>query len=162
MKGYVFIFVGIILIIVGVIVTQMSATVVINNRIADPETGNNAKLIVGAGLGLLGLFFAVVGVIQAIKGSKQKKRNQYILYNGVETQGLVTFVDKNYSVLVNKTPIYSIVEYTYEDKNGYQHKRRINNLSSELVIRSQIQVGSTVTVKYLAENPPESVMVLMS
>jgi hypothetical protein len=74
--------------------------------------------------------------------------------------GTVTFVDRNWKILLNKNPIYSIVEYYYKDNLGNQYTRKISNMSSELVIRKQIQVGAKIPVKYLSENPAESVIVI--
>jgi hypothetical protein len=162
MKGKIFIFVGIILIGTGVIVSQSNTGVRINNRMANEEVSKNVRNYIGGGVGGLGLFFVIVGLVGMVRGSKQTKRNQYIMQTGIDAQGTVTFVDKNWSVLVNKNPIYSIVEYTYLDRNGNKYTRRINNLSSEIVIRKQIQVGSNVPIKYSAENPGESVIILMS
>jgi hypothetical protein len=61
---------------------------------------------------------------------------------------------------VNQTPIYSIVEYTYEDKYGKRHTRRIDRVDSKMVVRKQIQVGTRIPVKYAKEDPSKSVMVL--
>lgn len=162
MKGKIFIFVGIILIVTGVIVSQSNTRVRINKQIANAEESKNARNYIGGGVGGLGLIFAIVGLIGVVRGSKQNKRNQYIVQNGIDAQGTVTFVDKNYTMLVNNNPIYSIVEYTYQDKTGNQHTRRINNFNSEIVIRKQIKVGSNIPVKYSAENPGESVIILSS
>jgi hypothetical protein len=115
---------------------------------------------VGGGLACLGLFFAFSGIVGTIKQSKRNKLNQQIIQYGVAAQGTVTYVDKNYKFLVNNTPIYSIVEYTYLDSNGITHTRRVSNVNSELVIRQKIQVGSIINIKYSAQNPDESVVVL--
>ena len=160
MKGIIFLFVGIILIVTGIIISQSNTRVRINHQLANAEDSNTARYAIGGGLAGLGLLFSIGGLIGVVRGSKQNKRKQYIVQNGIDAQGTVTFVDKNWSVRINGNPIYSIVEYTYIDKTGYQHTNRINNLNSEIVIRKQIQVGSNIPIKYAAENPWESVILL--
>jgi hypothetical protein len=162
MKGIVFLFVGTILIGVAVILFQSDVKVRINRQRANAEDSKAAISYVAWGLGGLGFLFAAGGLIGIVSGRKQNKRNLYILQNGIAVEGTVTFVDKNWAVLVNKNPIYSIVEYTYPDKTGNQHTRKVSNISSEMVIRKQIQVGSRIPIKYAPENPAESVMVLSS
>ena len=161
MGGKIFIFVGILLILTGVFVSQSNTRVSVNHRlITDEVESSNIKMYVGLGIGGLGLFFAIVGFIGLAKASKQQKRNLYIMKTGIDAQARVTFVDKNYALLVNKKPIFSIVEYTYQDKMGNQYTRKLNNINSDMVIRKQIQVGSTIAIKYATENHGESVMVL--
>ncbi|HNQ69127.1 MAG TPA: hypothetical protein PKN32_12165 [Bacteroidales bacterium] len=162
MKGIVFIFIGAILIMTGVIVANSNVRIKINNRFADEEQSTKVRNYIGIGLGGLGAVFTVIGLIGAVAGSQKNKRNKEIIRNGIVAQAKVTFVDKNYYILVNKTPIYSIVEYTYNDSNGIQHSRKINNIDSKIVIRNGIQVGSMVPIKYSAENPAESVLILPS
>lgn len=162
MGNRIFIFTGVILIIVGVIVYQSDAGVRISGRMADPGTASAAKAIIGGGLGVLGILFSLGGLIGLVRGSKQNKRSAYILQTGVAAEGTVTFVDKNYSILVNKKPIYSIIEYTYNDSNGTAHTRKVNTVNSDMVIRNQIQVGSKIAIKYAADNPAESVFILKS
>jgi hypothetical protein len=156
----VIVFVGIILIAVGAFIFQSDIKVKINRQVANAEDSKTARNYVGGGLIAFGSLFVLGGFARLVRGNKQQKRNLYILQNGIEAQGTVTFVDRNWSVLVNKNPIYSIVEYTFPDKNGNQHTRKISNISSEIVIRKQIQVGSKIPIKYASENPGESVMVV--
>ncbi|MDD3859332.1 MAG: hypothetical protein PHW83_03980 [Bacteroidales bacterium] len=160
MFGRIFLFIGFILIGTGVIVTQSNARVKINNRFASEEQGNKVKNYIGGGLAGLGLIFSIAGVAGIVSTSKKNKRGKHIMQNGIDAQGTITFVDKNWKLLVNHKPIYSIVEYTYLDSNGQSHSRRISNLNSDLVIRKQLQVGGTIPIKYLAENPGESVIIL--
>ncbi len=160
MKGLVFLFVGTILIVVGVIVFQSDTKVRINGQRANAEDSKTAISYVAGGLGGLGALFVIGGLFSIVNARKQNKRNMYILQNGVDAEGTVAFVDRNYAILVNKNPIYSIVEYTYKDKIGQQHTRRVSTISSEVVIRKQIQVGSKIPIRYAPENPAESVMVL--
>ena len=161
MANKVFLFVGFVLLATTVLLwyTLDSATIEINGQITtDTSTIAMVKNYLCGGLGLLGGFFFLIGLRGMMRESQQAKRNLYILQNGIETQGTVIFVDKNYSMLVNNKPIYSIVEYNYKDRVGKQYTRRINNINSDLVIRMNIQVGGTINVKYLGESPGESIM----
>ena len=160
MVGRVFLFVGLILIAVGVYVAQSNMAVRINRQRADAETAATARYAIGGGVGGLGLLFALGGVRSMIRGSKEKKRNQEIMQNGVAAEGTITFVDRNYRVLVNKQPIYSIVEYTYRDSAGNAHKRRTETAPSDAVIRMGLAVGGKVAIKYSAQNPAESLIVV--
>lgn len=160
MGRIVFLAVGVILMVTGVIVSQSHMIVSIQRHRADPETSNIVRYAVGGGVGGLGVVFALVALIGMVRGSQQTKRNQYLVQTGIDAEGTVTFVDKNYAMLINNRPIYSIIEYTYRDGAGNQHTRRIDNANSELVIRKQIQVGAKVAIKYSAQNPGESVIVL--
>jgi hypothetical protein len=153
MKTIIFLFVGIVFIVVGVIIYNSDTNVYINHQRASEEDGKVVMHYAGAGMMALGGVFTVIALIGAVRNNKQNKRNQYILQNGIDTQGTVTFVDRNWSVLINKNPIYSIVEYNYQDKVGNQYTRKISNMSSELVIRKQIRVGSKIPIRYLSENP---------
>jgi hypothetical protein len=161
MKINILIVAGVILMGVGLIVFQSNMRIKINNRPADAEESNFWRNAIGGGVGGLGLIFVLGGVYGMVRGSQQAKRNQYLTQNGIAAEGTVTFVDKNYYTLVNNRPIYSIVEYTYLDKAGNQHTRRVDNLSSDVVIRNQVQVGGKVTIKYSQENPGESVILLV-
>lgn len=161
MASKIFVFVGFILLATTALLyfTLDSASLTINGKVTnDPDTIGTVKFYLCGGLGLLGGLFSLLGLRGMIKESNQAKRIQYILQNGLETQGLVVFVDKNYTLLMNNRPIYSIVEYNYQDKAGNQYTRRINNMNSEMVIRMNIIVGSTVKIKYLSENPSESAL----
>ncbi len=160
MRGKIYLFAGIVLIVVGVIVSRSNPRVRVNHRVVSAEESRDYLNYIVVGLGGLGLFFAILGLTGIIRGSKQNKKNQIIMQNGIDAQGTVTFVDKNWNALVNNIPIYSIVEYTYQDKTNNKYTRRINTLNSEFVIRKQIQVGSNIPIKYLAENPAESLLVL--
>lgn len=153
------IFVGLILLGVGIYVPYSSGGVTINKKQASAETAQTAKNYIGLGLCALGGLFIIGGAIGMAKYKKQQKRNMFILQTGVATQGNVTFVDKNWAIKVNNNPIYSIVEYTYKDNLGQSYVRKVSTVPSEMVIRKQIVVGSTIPIKYLNENPSESVMV---
>jgi hypothetical protein len=156
----VFLIVGVTLMGAGLLVSQTDMNVSVQGRRADAETSRIVRYAVGGGLAGLGAIFTLVGLVGMVRGSRQAKRNQYLLQHGVDAEGTVTFVDRNYSILVNRRPIYSIIEYTYRDAAGNQHTRRITNADSDLVIRKQIHVGAKVAVKYSADNPGESLIVL--
>jgi hypothetical protein len=160
MKTIIFLFVGIIFIIVGVIIYNSDTNVYINHQRASEKDGKMVIHYTGAGLMGLGGIFALIGLIGFVRNNKQNKRNQYILQNGIDALGTVTFVERNWKILLNKNPIYSIVEYNYKDNLGNQYTRKISNMSSELVIRKQIQVGAKIPIRYLSDNPEESVIVI--
>jgi len=154
MGSIILLFTGVVLIGTGVIV-----------YFASFKTGSGmnpalAKNIITLVLGGLGAIFTLMGIVGFIGEQKKTKRKKYILQNGIDAEGTVTFIDRNYAFLVNKTPIYSIIEYTYKDPSGANHTRKITNFSTQIAIRKQIQVGSKIAIRYLAENPDESVIVL--
>ena len=93
-----------------------------------------------------------------MRGAKRSKLDSHIAQTGVETEAAVTFVDKNYALLVNNRPIYSIVEYTYQDELGNEYVNRIENVSTDYVIRNKAEVGSKIRIKYLPTEPGQSVM----
>jgi hypothetical protein len=165
MRHFVFVFVGLILIGAGILVYYklgLETTTIRINRVVtkSSETRDIVRYSVGGFLALLGGIFLLSGLIGRSRDAKQKKQNLHIMQTGIDTEGTVTFVDKNYSLLVNKVPIYSIVEYNYKDRAGKLHTRRVNTISSEIVIRNQILVGSKIPVKYASEDPAQSVMVI--
>ncbi len=105
-----------------------------------------------------GLFNMVGSVISGVRGRVLALRIDEV---GIETQATVTFVDRNYSILVNNRPIYSIVECKFTDISGREHVSRKDTISSELVIRNQIEVGGTIAIKYLAEDPSQNVFLFL-
>jgi hypothetical protein len=94
------------------------------------------------------------------KAKKLKALAEKIFALGVPAEGTITFVDKNYSLLVNNKPIYSIVEFKFRDGSGTERVSRKNNVESDLVIRLKLEVGSKVNIKYLNENPEQNIMLL--
>ena len=169
MKSRIFLFVGIILIGVGLIVffSLNGAKMNVHGpgfQTVSAETEQLANVIIRYGVpGLLsglGLIFLIAGFVGMGKAGNQNKMMKAALQYGTETEGTITFVDKNYTLLVNKNPIYSIVEYKYLDMNGTEHVRRIDNFNSEFVIRHNIQVGNKIKVKYLPNDPSQSVMLI--
>jgi hypothetical protein len=109
------------------------------------------------GVGALLSFF---GVVSLVRGGRSSKITQKVLQEGVEGQGTITFVDRNYRVQINNRPIYSIVEYSYTDGVGNPYVNRIENANTEFVIRAGWQVGTIIPIKYLMENPQQSAIVM--
>jgi len=89
--------------------------------------------IVGVVTGLIGLILLISGLRSR---KKDKEKAEYIFNQGIPGKGRVTFVDKNYSMLVNEKPIYSIVEFVFTDHMGRDHTSRKDNVESDLVIRN--------------------------
>jgi hypothetical protein len=112
----------------------------------------------------LGVGFFAVGAILLVGGligaGKTRKKALAIFEKGVAAKGTVTFVDKNYGILVNNTPIYSIVEFTFQDARGITITSRKPNVSSDLVIRNRIEVGGHVAIKYLPDDPEQNILLL--
>ncbi len=112
--------------------------------------------------GGLGLFFMVLGLFLVINGrAKARKMNalaQKIFDQGIAAEGTITFIDKNYSLLVNNKPIHSIVEFKFQDGGGVERVGRKNNVSSDLAIRLKLEVGSRVQLKYLNEDPGQNIL----
>jgi hypothetical protein len=155
------VFVGVILVAVGIIVyfaIGMSSGTITVNGVPSHSPGLRSVLqfSIGGFLAGLGALFIIGGLRAGARAAKEKELHLHLMQSGIETEGTVTFVDKNYSILVNKNPIYSILEYTYKDNFGKQHINRIPNLSSEQVIRKQIQVGTKLRIKYAREDSAKS------
>ncbi len=165
MKHAVFLFTGIVLLGVGALVYyvlgQGNAQIVVNGvKTNSPETQAIVQYSVGGGLAVLGLLFVIGGLIGRSRRSKQQKQILHIMQTGIPVEGTVTFADKNYRVLINKKPVYSIVEYTYRDQSGQQYSRRVETVPSDYVIRNGIRVGSKVAVKYATEDASQSTILL--
>jgi hypothetical protein len=114
--------------------------------------------------GGLGLIFMIIGAAMFIAGRAKAKKNkalaEKIFAMGVATEGTVTFFDKNYGLLVNNKPIYSIVEFKFRDSSGTERIGRKNNVSSDLAIRLKLEVGAKVQVKYMNEDPNQNILIL--
>jgi len=106
----------------------------------------------------------VIGVVLLIIGfAKKKNKGEQALqiYNqGIPAKARVTFVDKDYSYLVNEKPIYSVVEFVFTDHMGRQHTARKKQVESDLVIRTNITVGSEVDIKYMSADPDKNVLMI--
>ncbi len=110
--------------------------------------------------GLLTIPGVILVVIGLVKRKKDKAKAKEIYSRGIKAQARVTFVDKNYTLLVNEKPIYSIIECVFNDSSGMPHTVRKENVDSDLVIRNQIFVGGIIDVMYLAENPDDTIFLL--
>jgi len=108
----------------------------------------------------VGGFLSFLGVISLIRGGRSSKITQKVLREGVEGQGTVTFIDRNYRVRVNGRPVYSIVEYSYMDSIGNQYVNRIDDANTEFVIRAGWQAGTKIPIKYLSEDPQKSAVIM--
>jgi hypothetical protein len=117
----------------------------------------NPMMWLGVVIFAIGAFMLVAGLIRAKKRSRLAME---IFQRGTLVKGTVTFVDKDYSLLVNNKPIYSIVEFTFQDSAGKTHTTRKTGVNSDLVIRNRIEVGGQVAVKYLPENPEANILIL--
>ena len=141
----------------GILMTVSRSTASV--RGAPAQIGNMLHMMTWLGVVLfaIGAFLLVTGLMRA---GKNKKKALLIFQTGTATKGRVTFVDKNYSLLVNNKPIYSIVEFTFQDARGNTITSRKPNVSSDLVIRNQIEVGREVPVKYLPDSPQDNILLL--
>ena len=116
----------------------------------------------------IGAIMTLNGLIGVMRGAKRSKLDSHIAQTGVETEATVTFVNKNYSPLVNNRPVYSIVEYTYQDELGNEYANgiaRIENASMDTlirnyVIRNKVEIGNKIRIKYLPAEPGQSVMLV--
>jgi len=165
MKSVILLIVGIIMVAVGILVYSVVGKAFSDAAIEGAPVDLSGyedmfRYGVGGVVGGIGAIFVLCGLIGLARGSKQAKQDRYIMQTGTDAEGTVTFADKNYSLLVNNRPIYSIVEYTYQDSSGNEYRNRIENLNSDLVIRNQIQVGAKIAIKYAVENPGKSTIVM--
>jgi hypothetical protein len=114
--------------------------------------------------GGLGLIFMIIGAIIFFRGRARAKKNkalaEKIFAMGVSAEATITFIDKNYGLLVNNKPIYSIVEFKFRDGMGTERVGRKNNVSSDLAIRLKLEVGSKVQIKYMNEDPGPNILIL--
>ncbi len=149
--GFIMILMGVIFIAAGLFAgnTMNSAF----SGVADVGSVGSIFTLVFGGVGAL---LVVLGGFSVFRGRKAGQLHEQILETGLETEAEVTYVDKNYRILVNNAPIYSIVEYKYRDSSGMEYANRIDRISSESVVRSGIAVGSQIKIKYLPEDPSKS------
>jgi len=161
MKGMILLIVGVILIGAGALAyfTIDTALEGVDTE-SIPFDFSFLRYGVGGLVGGIGLILAICGLVGISRGLKKAKEDSLIIQTGTDADAVVTFVDKNYTLLVNNRPIYSIVEYSYLDKYGDRHTNRIETLNSEQVIRNQIQVGATIAIKYSTEDPAKSTIVM--
>ncbi len=149
--GFIMILMGVIFIAAGLFAgnTMNSAF----SGVVDVGSVGSIFTLVFGGVGAL---LVVLGGISVFRGRKAGQLHEQILETGMEAAGEVTYVDKNYRVLVNNAPIYSIVEYKYRDSSGMEYTSRMDRVSTESVVRSGIAVGSQIKVMYLPEDPSKS------
>lgn len=155
------ILVGGFLIFFGVVWTGIILAVShgISSSGAPAQVNTTLQLMTGVGVAILviGVFLLVTGLI---RGKKKRKLAMEIFQRGTLVKGSVTFVDKDYSVLMNNKPIFSIVEFTFQDGAGRTYTARKTGVNSDLVIRNRIEVGGQVAAKYLPENPDINILLL--
>jgi len=154
--GFLFLF-GLIFFLIGGGISLVSGLLSGNLNVG----GANITMLIFGGLGLV---FMIIGAVMFIRGRGQAKKNkalaEKIFAMGMPAEATVTFVDKNYSLLVNNKPIYSIVEFKFRDGSGMERVGRKNNVSSDLVIRLKLEVGSKVQIKYMNEDPDQNILIL--
>ena len=98
--------------------------------------------------GIMGIIFFIAGFKHRSRDLREKKLREHILLTGISAKAKITYIDKNWTIRINKRYIYSIVEYTYKDKVGKEYTMRFNNISSELAVRKGLQVGGSLPIKY--------------
>jgi len=126
-----------------------------------PWAGQNIAFFIFGFVGLIILLVGLVILLRSRASIKTQKALAMKIYElGVAAEGTVTFVDKNYSLLVNQKPIYTIVEFKFEDRYGKEHISRKANVESDLVIRLKLEVGSKVQLKYMNDNPDQNILML--
>jgi 4-amino-4-deoxy-L-arabinose transferase-like glycosyltransferase len=158
MRSIIWLIVGLIFISVGVFVYFIIGTAFA----AMPAIFGELQILLQYGIGgvlaAIGAIMALSGLIGVMRGAKRSRLDNYIAQTGAETEAIVTFIIKNYSLLVNNRPLYSIVGYTYQDELGNEHANRIENFSTDYVIRNKVEVGSKIRIKYLPAEPGQSVI----
>ncbi len=158
MRSIIWLIVGLIFIGVGVFVYFIIGTAFANMPAMFGEMQTLLQYGIGGLLAGIGAIMTLSGLIGVMRGTKRAKLDSHIAQTGAETDATVTFVDKNYSLLVNNRPIYSIVEYTYQAELGNEYANRIENVSTDYVIRNKVEVGSKIRIKYLPAEPVQSVI----
>ena len=158
---------AIILLVVGIITAGAGFIVYFATNSAKTVTATSAAASVGIDLGLtmllpsiicwaVGGMLALFGIIGLLGGVARNGELKEIAAGGVQTGARITFLDRNYTLLLNNRPVYSIVEYVFRDTMGREVVRRADNIKTEQVIRSGWQVGSMIQVRYLPQNPYKS------
>jgi hypothetical protein len=107
----------------------------------------------------LGLVFGLVSIRSLVGVKRKQALAAELKQRGVATQGVITFIDRNYRLLVNNRPISSIVEFRFQDSAGRWHTSRKPEVSADVAIRQGWQVGSVVSVLYLPEDPTKNAIV---
>lgn len=78
--------------------------------------------------------------------------------DAVETEGVITALQRDFTVFINHRPIYGMLEYRYRDRSGAWRTRRIERLNVELAQRAGWDVGASIRVRYRASDPGQSVI----
>jgi hypothetical protein len=168
MRSIIWLITGLIVIRTGVFVYFVIGTIFADLPSVFGEMQTLLQYGLGGGFASIGAIMTVGGMIGVMRWEKRSRLGTHIAQTGVETEATVTFVNKNYSPLVNNRPIYSVVEYTYQDELGNEYAdrtARIENASTDYmlrnyVIRNKVERGSRIRVKYLPAEPGQSVMVV--
>lgn len=160
MVGIILLMMGVIFIAAGIFAGQMIGGMMESApEMAQEAMGLSQNLFTYIFVGVGGLM-SFFGVISLIRGGRASNMTKKVLQEGTAGQGKITFIDRNYRVQINNRPIYSIVEYTYTDGLGNQYVNRIDNANTEFVIRAGWQIGMTIPIKYLSDNPQQSAIVM--
>ncbi len=157
MKAIILLITGISIIVVGFIVYFSTSN----------SGAQGAAASVGVNLGLtlllpsiicwaVGGLLTIGGIINLIGGVARHGELKEIAASGLQTGARITFLDRNYTLLLNNRPVYMIVEYVFRDSLGQEFIRRTENIKTDLVIRMGWQVGSNIQVCYLPQNPFKS------
>jgi hypothetical protein len=156
LMGWVFMLFGVIFFFGGGGWSIISAFV--SGRLASMQLMPQLALAgVGFAIWLVGVIFTVCGLIG---GKKKKVLDKKISDTGLNAEATITFLEKNYAVLVKKKPIYSFVEFSFRDRGGTVHTGCKSNVSSDLAVRLMLKVGSKVQIKYLKKDPGQNVLIL--
>jgi Na+/melibiose symporter-like transporter len=113
---------------------------------------------------IFGAAFVVIGILTTtltfVRLRRRASMATNVLETGIDTEGTITFVDRNYGVKVSGRYIYSIIEYKFTDLSNKEYVKKVTEASTEEVIRCKIEVGGTVKVKYLPNDPTQSIIML--
>ncbi len=115
-------------------------------------------ILVGV-FGLLGISFFLAALAANRISAQRVKRRQAILTHGIETTGVITYLDRNFSLRLNGRFPYSIVEYRFTDADGHEQVVTDRRVSAEQAIRQSWQVGTPLLVRYLRNSPKQSTIV---
>lgn len=155
----------------GIILLVMGSIIVTTGFVAFFSINNSGASSAASGFGIdlggmlllpslipwiIGGLLMLWGIALLVMGRVRNKELKEIAYGGVNAEGIITFVDRNYSVLINNRPVYSIVEYRFRDQHGREWANRAGNIDTEFVIRSGWQVGSHIQVRYMPNDPTKS------
>lgn len=158
---------ALILLVTGLITVGAGFVVYFATNNASTATATSAAASVGIDLGMtmilpsiicwgVGGLLTLFGIVGLLGGMARNTELKEIAVGGVQANARITFLDRNYTLLLNNRPIYSIVEYVFRDNMGREIIRRADNIKTDQVIRAGWQVGSMIQVRYLPQNPSKS------